>query len=419
MQLSLRSQMIAGVAAVGATAMAITPIAQPDLLPSMQRVSSAVQLASFANPVDVLLRTSVYISDNIFDQAALLDPEELYWPDSFYTTDYSFLFAPGYFGIIPDFANQVSFGGLSAVVTNLSGYVYAASEGLAGLVGGPITAVTNVPFALVTAAGYLAAGRPDLAIAELQAQILGPLQQGIGTALAAAGYIIDNVISNASTLILNSIPGLVSNLIDTVTNGAVYVGQSLITTLSTAITQLTGGQFEAAWNTAVEGLLGLNGTLGQLVDLTIGIGILEFVNYGTPDAPDEVLTVTVPSLRSDLTTMGQRLGDLSQYGEGGIRNDAFSLPVNVTPPAAATPVAAALAQPVAGESSAPAAPSEATAPVAVTSVTATAASDTATAASDTATATAGTAERGGASESAAPSKGKAVRGSARGAATAN
>ena len=420
MQLSLRSQMIAGVAAVGATAMAITPIAQPDLLPSMQRVSSAVQLASFANPVEVLLRTSVYISDNIFDQAALLDPEELYWPDSFYTTDFSFLFAPGYFGIIPDFANQVSFGGLSAVVTNLSGYVYAASEGLAGLVGGPITAVTNVPFALVTAAGYLAAGRPDLAIAELQAQILGPLQQGFGTALAAAGYIIDNVISNASTLILNSIPGLVSNLIDTVTNGAVYVGQSLITTLSTAITQLTAGQFDAAWNTTVEGLLGLNGTLGQLVDLTIGIGILEFNDQ------DQVLEVIVPSLRSDLTTMGQRLGDLSQYGEGGIRNDAFSLPVTVTPPAAATPVAAALAQPVAGESSAPAAPSEATAPVAVTSATATAAGDTATAASDTATAagdtataTAGTAVRGGASESAAPSKGKAVRGSARGAATAN
>ena len=132
--------MIAGVAAVGATAMAITPIAQPEVLTSVQRVSSAVELAAFANPVEVLLATLADTSASIFDQAALLDPADLFWPDSFYTPDFSFVFAPGYYGLIPDFANQVSFGGLSAVVTNLSGYVYATTEGLAGLVGGPVTA---------------------------------------------------------------------------------------------------------------------------------------------------------------------------------------------------------------------------------------------------------------------------------------
>jgi len=360
MQLSLRSQLIAGVATVSAAAMVVAPIAQTDLLPSMQRVSSAVQLAAFDNPVTVLRATLADISASIFDQAALLDPAELFWPDSFYTQDFSFLFAPGYYGLIPDFANQVSFGGFSALVGNPSGYIYAATEGLTALVGGPIASVTNVPFALITAAGYLAAGQPELALAELQAQILGPLQQGIAAAVAAASYIIGNVIANATTVVANTIPGLLTNLADTVVNGGTYVVQSAITTLSTAVAALVGGQFETAWNTAVNGLLGSAGALGQIKNLTIGVGIADVVDYGPPDG--EVLTVVIPSLRSDLTSAGQRLGDLSSYQDGGIRNDPF-VPV-VTALAAATPAASAVAatagdstavrvaRPVAGESSA-------------------------------------------------------------------
>jgi hypothetical protein len=360
MQLSLRSQLIAGVATVSAAAMVVAPIAQPDLLPSMQRVSSAVQLTAFDNPVTVLRATLADTSASIFDQAALLDPAELFWPDSFYTQDFSFLFAPGYYGLIPDFANQVSFGGFSALVGNLSGYIYAASEGLTALVGGPIAAVTNVPFALITAAGYLAAGQPELALAELQAQILGPLQQGITAAVAAASYIIGNVIANATTVVANTIPGLLTNLADTVVNGGTYVVQSAITTLSTAVAALVGGQFETAWNTAVNGLLGPAGALGQIKNLTIGVGIADVVDYGPPDG--EVLTVVIPSLRSDLTSAGQRLGDLSSYQDGGIRNDPF-VPV-VTALAATTPAASVVAatagdntavrvaRPVAGEASA-------------------------------------------------------------------
>ena len=127
MQISLRSQMVAGVATVGAAAMVVAPIAQPDLLPSMQRVSSAVSLTAFENPIAALAYTAYWaIGDSILSQAELLDPAELYWPDSYYTPDFSFLFAPGYSGLIPDFVNQVSFGGLSAVVSNLAGYGNAA-----------------------------------------------------------------------------------------------------------------------------------------------------------------------------------------------------------------------------------------------------------------------------------------------------
>lgn len=77
------------------------------------------------------------------------------------------LLAPGYEGD-PDFAVQFSDGALSAVLSNLSGYISATSYGLTGLVSGATSAIWNTPFALVTALGYLATGQIDLALAELQ-----------------------------------------------------------------------------------------------------------------------------------------------------------------------------------------------------------------------------------------------------------
>lgn len=345
MQISLRSHLIAGVAAVGATAIVISPVVQPDVLPSMQRVSSAVQLIAFDSPVAVLLATVNDVTANVFSQEPLPgtmvdDPRDLYWPDSFYIPDFSFVFAPGYLGVIPDFGNQVSFGGLSGVVSNVSGYVYAATEGLTALVSGPTTALFNTPFALITAAGYAAAGRVDLALAELQTQILGPLQQGITTALAAAGYIIDNAIRNVGTVLTNAIPGLLSKVInETLIPGALYIGQTAITAISTAVTQLSAGQFDAAWNTALNGLLGPSGTLGLIEKLTVGIGVIQDVSYPEGVVP----TVVIPSLRADLNSTGLRLGDLSFYGDGGIRNEAFTPLVTASPLAAVTAASAVAA----------------------------------------------------------------------------
>ncbi len=51
MNISLSSQMAAGVAALGATAVAIVPIAQQAALPSVQNTAVAVQLTGLANPV--------------------------------------------------------------------------------------------------------------------------------------------------------------------------------------------------------------------------------------------------------------------------------------------------------------------------------------------------------------------------------
>jgi hypothetical protein len=339
MQLSLRSQMIAGVAAIGATAIAVTPIAQPDLLATPQRVSAAIQLSAFANPVTELLGNISLASQYLFYQDSLPGFDDLYWPDSFYNTDFTYLYAPGYYGLLPDAVNQFSFGALSAVLNNLSGYIDTAVFGTVGALGGVSDAVFNTPFALIDAAQLALAGQIDAAIAELQAQILAPLQGGLETGFAAVGYILDNVITNATTLVTDTLPRLVAGLIDSTVGAATYLFQTAIDVATNIATNLASLNIEGAWNAAVEGLLNPGfGLLGSAVALKLGVGIFEEVEY---EDVGFVETVVYPSARSVLTSVGQRLGDFSALGDGGILNDPFFVPTAaaVSAPAAAAPEA--------------------------------------------------------------------------------
>lgn len=331
MQISLRSQMIAGVAAVAATAVVVTPITQPDLT-ALPRLSGAVELAALVNPVTSLTETLDYTVATLADGTPLLDPEDLFWPDSFYTADFGTLYAPAYFGWVPDLANQFSFGALSAVINNLSGYTYAGLYAPLALVGGVAAAAFNAPFAIVTAAQLALAGDIEGAIAELQTQIVVPIQEGIGGALTGLSYILDNVVANAQTALFEAVPALVNGLSSALVGGVAYLVNDLIATATTVVTSISSGDLEGAWNAAIDGLIGPNGALGNTVSLTTGIGIVEEVEY--EEGP--VLTVTNPSLRSVVTSEAQRLGDFSANGDGGILNDPFNpAPEEVTPPAAA------------------------------------------------------------------------------------
>jgi len=329
MQLSLRSQLTAGLAAFGATTLALTPIAQPDVLPSVERVSAAVQLSAFANPVTALLDTLSFTSEDLFYPAQLPGFDDLFWPASFYNAAGDFLYAPGYFGLVPDAVNQFSFGGLSALVNNLSGYIDAGIYGTTQALGGVASSVFNTPFAVVAAAQLALAGDIDAALAELQTQILAPLEQGIAAGLQGIGYIVDNVINNAQTIISDTVPRLVAGLIEQVTGAATYLFNNVVQTATTIVTSLAGLDIEGAWNAAVNGLLGPDGLLGSAEQLTVGIGIVQVV--------ENVETVVVPSVRSTLTSSSQRLGDFSLFGDGGILNDPFIPTAAATLPAAAAP----------------------------------------------------------------------------------
>ena len=353
MHLSLRSQMIAGVAALGATAVAIAPLSQPTLAPSMARVSSAVQLSALVNPISAVAGVIENLTADVLNSSALPDQNSLYWPDSFYSdTNFDILYAPGYVGAIPDAVNQFSFGSLSALVNNLSGYAEAGLSTLS-VVEGVSTAIFNTPTAVVAAVGYLAAGDTASALAVLQTQIIAPLQAGIAQAANGVGYIIDNVIGNVQTLTTSTIPSLIANVVTQVVGSTTYVVQSAFATVTQVVTDLAGLQFEAAWNTAVNGFLGPNGTLGQIESLTAGIGIVEDITYDDGQGGTIVVpTVVLPSVRAVATSTFQRLGDYRSLGYGGILNEPFApLPESAAAAPtrrAAAAAAAAVAAPSAG-----------------------------------------------------------------------
>ena len=358
MQLSLRSQLIAGVAALSATAVTVAPIAQPDLLASPQQVAAAIQLSAFANPVTELLGTLALTSEFIFWQDSLPSPSDLFWPDSFYNSDFTFVYAPINYGLLPDALNQFSSGALSAVLTNLSGYIDTTVYGATGVAIGVSDAVFNTPFALITAAQLALAGQVDAAIAELQAQILAPLQDGIATGVQAGTYILNNVVANATTLLTDTLPRLVSGLVDATVEGTTLLVQTAIGVATDVVSNLASANIEGAWNAAVNGLLDPGtGLLGAVVALTVGVGNFEDIDY--PDI-GIVETVTPPSIRSVLTSVGQRVGDFSDFGDGGIRNNpccTVASAAAVTAPTAArqgdsAPAEVAVAAPVAEGSAA-------------------------------------------------------------------
>ena len=319
MQLSLRSQLIAGVAALSATAVTVAPIAQPNLLASPQQVAAAIQLSAFANPVTELLGTLALISENIFYQDTLPSPSDLFWPDSFYNSDFTFVYAPNFTGLLPDAVNQFSSGALSAVLNNLSGYIDTTVYGVTGVAIGVSDAVFNTPFALITAAQLSLAGQIDAAIAELQTQILVPLQDGIATGIQAGTYILNNVVANATTLLTDTLPRLVSGLTEATVAGTTYLVETAIAVATDVVSNLASLNIEGAWNAAVNGLLDPgSGLLGSVGALTVGVGLFEDIDY--PDI-GVVQTVTPPSIRSVLTSVGQRVGDFSDLGDGGILNN--------------------------------------------------------------------------------------------------
>lgn len=294
MNISMRSQLTAGAALLGATAIAITPITQPGVLTSAenaaQRVAAAVSLTSLVNPVNAIAEVVEDANTNIFYNDGWGAP----WNAIPGLSDYAYA---GYVGILPDFAYW-PLPIATTVVTNLSGYAWAGIRGVGDFANKTFQAVWNTPFAVVDAVQLVIAGHPDQALALLQQQIVLPLQKAVNSALNSVAYIANNIVENIG-IVGNALSTIVVNLAASSFAGASFIATAAIDTLTTAFGQLTSGQFENAWNTAVNGFLGRNGTLGYIEKLTIGPG----VETGVPATP------IIPSVRAVLTQSTRELGD--------------------------------------------------------------------------------------------------------------
>ncbi|MCW1959329.1 MAG: hypothetical protein KIH64_012450 [Mycobacterium sp.] len=340
MNVSLRSQMVAGVAALGATAVAIVPIAQQEVLPSMQRATAAVQLTGFANPVAAVLGSLSEVNSYLLDTYTF-DDAGVTWPDNFYGT---YTYAPFNLGIVPDAVNQFSSGALSALVNNLSGYGWAGIQTAVELGIDVSDSVFNTPGAVITAVQELIAGDPQAAIDALVTGIIDPLKYGVQYTLAAGQYVLSNLAENLGTVVSSFLPYLTKGLIGSVVGGVTALTKAAIATVVAVVQDVVKLDIQSAWNGAVDGFLGPEGTLGQSIKWAIGPGLT-----------DDQDVVTVASPRAVVTSELQRLGSFKSLGDDGINNDPFYPPSPAAAKAAAAaPALAAAEAPAVVEAASPA-----------------------------------------------------------------
>ena len=345
MQISLRSQMIAGsTALVGATAIAMTPVAPAVSIPSISTAKLGVAMAAFVNPLAEVLGTGNMILNYVLNGNYSTDPASgglSNWgpysnlgpgyvlPDGTVlindgaigpVTNAGLTFGllpdlSGYgpainaVGIIPDFLGS-PFPILTQVVNNQLGYSTLALEAVGAVAGAAVNVLwtpVQLAFEITT---LVLSGNIALiptAIAEAVSQVVTGFQIAAGAVVNSATEIVSNVIAKA-TAVAGTIVAEAPLLLEAVSGQFALVANSVQNTIENVAGALAAGDIEGTWNAAVEGLLGPSGIPGTLVNLTLGAGI-----QVSPDIAPTTPGTLVPSTRVLVQTTGQALsGALAQ-----------------------------------------------------------------------------------------------------------
>lgn len=262
--IALRSPLLAA-AAVAISASAITP-------------STPVTLTGFDSPLGELLSTISYVNNDLFNGSDVFGDFE--WEP--------------YQGAIPEFIYTAL-----PLVTQLG---YNGSAYIGGTIDALTTsayildqAVWNLPAALVTAAQQAIGGDIPGAITTLTNATVVPIQDAVSYTVNQLQSIVATVISNVAA-VAGAIPGILQGLATTVVGGAQAIVTAVVNIATQTVGALSTGNFDTAWNTVVDGLLGpvgADGTVasslaGTIENLTLGPGL---VPLGNPNG------YAVPSLR--------------------------------------------------------------------------------------------------------------------------
>lgn len=269
MQISLRSQLIAGTAAVvGASAIVMTPVAAAPLsLPSLKVPSAAqVALAGFDSPISELIDTFSWINYDLFNG----DPANI---------DDNWSWQP-FAGMLPEFiytalpiVSQMGYNGADYINVTLDAAT-AAAYGLS-------EAVWNLPSALITATKQLFTADFAGAIKTLTDATWVPIKDAVSSVVGSGLYIVNNVVTNL-TNVLAALPGIAKGLANA-TVGIVKASINAVTEITKQTFAALGAKnFELAWNTVVDGLFGpigadgsyLSSIPGVVESLTIGPGLV-------------------------------------------------------------------------------------------------------------------------------------------------
>lgn len=310
MQISLRSHLAAGTTAAVAATLVIAPgnVALQGLpaLPALTASAAAeVTLAAFNSPLGQLIQTGELLQNYIFGVYYNLGAGggALNWPnagfnqtggdllnDLIFTQDqlgnYSAV------GIIPQRINDAE-PVQRQLQTNWSNYVNVALTQATIAAGAIDTGIWTFPQALVSAAELALSGDIPGAIQVLGQAVVTPIAQATEAVFDAVGYIVSSVIAKLAAVV-GTIPPIVTTFVGYAVRGLSLLAEQAVGIGTTVINDVTSGDFEGAWNTAVDGLLGPSGLPGSVINLNLGAG----VQTGPIQTPADIEANFAPSLRT-------------------------------------------------------------------------------------------------------------------------
>ena len=341
MQISLRSHLIAGTAAVvGASAIAMTPVMGAQLsLPSINVPTVAkVTLAGLDSPISELLGSVILGGQFLFSTDTDVVTRANWGPSAF-------PFAPSVpapdAGSAPVFGTALESDELGAFTSIglLPNFIDLALPSVRQLgINGSDYLNTSV-FGLSAAGIALSEGVWNAAGQLLTLDIPGALQT-LGNSISAAGtlalasgaYVLGGVVARAQAVV-DAVVGSLPLLI-----GATVAQVSLVVnkTIQVVTDTFAATTFEDGWNAAVDGIFGATGIPGTLLNITIGAGQQTGpIPYGPVTATPPLTPTTesiaanyVPSIRGEV-----------QAVQVAIAN-ALATPNPVSPPVASVKKAA-------------------------------------------------------------------------------
>ena len=268
MQISLRSHLIAGTAAVvGASAIAMTPVMGAQLsLPAINVPTVAkVTLAGLDSPISELLGSVILGGQLLFNTSQDVSDADLWGPTAFQQAGFPIFPTAlqgdalgGYssIGLLPQIIDdalpitrQLGINGsdyLNVAVAGLSAAGIALSEGVWNAAGQLLT--LDIPGALATLAASISAA--------------GTL------ALGSGAYVLSGVVTRAQAVVeavIGSLPLII---------GSVVAQLNLVvnTTIGVVTDTFAATTFEDGWNAAIDGIFGATGIPGTILNVTIGAG---------------------------------------------------------------------------------------------------------------------------------------------------
>ena len=301
----------AAAAVMSAGLVVAAPAAQPDRLAQALRGASAapVALTAWANPLNELLATLELTQDYLLGayynggEAPTPGAGEANWPFAGFDQTggdlLNMLLATqkalgknNFVGNVPNTVDNAT-PILRQLQVNLGGYLNVGLSGLNGAVTAISTGVWEYPAAFIDAVQLALDGQIGEAFDVLVEAVVAPATTALNSLLTAGATIGGELVARLGAVIA-TIPQTVTNFAGWAIAGSALLAEKTGEIFTDWVGRVTSEDFEAAWNTAVEGLLGPSGLPGLALNVSLGVGVQTGPILTEGDIPENF----VPSLRT-------------------------------------------------------------------------------------------------------------------------